>query len=202
MEKSLSRQILLAVLGLALLIVAFVGVSYAIRVTAVNDSYSGLYDNNSVSISFINSENNIIECKALSISDERGKKLTDDNVFDFSVKSTLAPFTTLDYVVVAEKVESDIDLDYNNVKLYLEKLIDGNYVPASITDIPITFSSNRFGSRENSVSLEFASIQNISSKDKMFNDNYRLRVWLSDNTIIDDYDKNFQIKVSVFEKIL
>ena len=37
---------------------------------------------------------------------------------------------------------------------------------------------------------------------KVFSDNYRLRMWVSDTTIIDDVSRTFQIKINVYGKVL
>ena len=115
MDNTLSRQILLAVLGLALLVLAIVGVSYAI--TIPNKSLNKVY--------LVSDDNSAISLNDLPMSDYEGINLNgSSNVFDFCVKGNIADNASIDYVIALEKIDSDYDsLDDKDVKVYLDKYI-------------------------------------------------------------------------------
>ena len=77
MDNTLSRQILLSILGLALIIVAIVGVSYAVMIDSSNGviSNEAFIDNN-------DDQNGIFLDNTLPISDSVGKIY--DKYFDLS----------------------------------------------------------------------------------------------------------------------
>ncbi len=208
MDNSLSRQILLSILGVAILIVALVGVSYAVFTTSVDGSKINTINTGTISMSFVESTNGILISNAMPISDEEGKRLIgDNNVFDFVVSSSIAGLTTVSYEIVAEKVTADgIELDNDDVKIYLEKLVNGEYVSTSITEIPIGYIPNgtasEIGSHEDEMTLHYDSFQNVDGQKQTFTDSYRLRMWISDDTVIDEVSRTFQIKINVYGEVL
>lgn len=208
MDNSLSRQILLSILGIAILIVALVGVSYAVFTTSVEGSKINVINTGTISMSFVESTNGISISNAMPISDDEGKRLVgDNNIFDFVVSSTIAGSTTVSYEIVAEKVAvNGIELDNNDVKIYLEKLVNGEYVSTEITREPKGFVPNgivsEIGSYSHEMTLHYDSFQNVGGNKKSFSDNYRLRMWVSDDAVIDEVSRTFQIKINVYGKVL
>lgn len=208
MDNSLSRQILLSILGIAILIVAVVGVSYAVFTTSMDGSKINVINSGTISMSFVESSNGILINNAMPISNEEGKRLIgENNVFDFVVSSSIAGATTVNYEIVAEKVlVNGEELSNDDVKIYLEKMVNGEYVSTSITEEPKGFIENgsisEVGSKEHEMTLHCDSFQNLDGSKKVFSDNYRLRMWVSDTTVIDDVSKTFQIKINVYGKVL
>lgn len=208
MENSLSRQILLSILGIAILIVAIVGVSYAVFTTSIDGAKINVINTGTISMSFIEESNGISIVNAMPLNDEEGKRLVGDNyVFDFVVSSTIAGSTTVNYEIVAEKVAVDgVELDNNQVRIYLEKLVNGQYVSTPITEIPKGYSLNgvasEIGSTANEMTLHLDSFSNIEGNKQDFSDNYRLRMWVADDTVIDEVSRTFKIKINVYGKVL
>ena len=77
MENSLSRQILLSILGLAILVVAVVGVSYAIFSTTLSGSKINTLSSGTINMSYVEVSNGISIINAMPMSDTDGKALTD-----------------------------------------------------------------------------------------------------------------------------
>lgn len=208
MNNSVSRQILLSILGLAILIVAVVGVSYAVFTTSIDGSKINVINTGTISLSFVESTNGISISNAMPISDEEGKILVgDNNVFDFVVSSSIVGSTSVNYEIVAEKVTVDgVELDNNDVKIYLEKLVNGEYVSTPITEIPKGFISNgvasELGSSADEMTLYYGSFDNLDDFKKDFTDNYRLRMWVSEDAVIDEVSRTFQIRINVYGKVL
>ena len=207
MENSLSRQILLSILGLAILVVAVVGVSYAIFSTTLSGSKINTLSSGTINMSYVEVSNGISIINAMPMSDEEGKKLVgNDYVFDF-VGSNIAGVTTVDYEVVAEKVlVNGALLADSDVKIYLEKMVGDQYVAVPLTSPPQAFKANGvetdLGSHAADMILYRGSFINTEAVKAEFSEKFRLRMWLSDEAVIDDISRTFQIKVNVNGKVL
>lgn len=198
MDNTLSRQILLAVLGLALLVLAIVGVSYAI--TIPNKSLNKVY--------LVSDDNSTISLNDLPMSDYKGINLNgSSNVFDFCVKGNIADNASIDYVIALEKINSDYDsLDDKDVKVYLEKYNLKEFVSTDITSVPIAFTRNNIVSDistpDGSMILYYGGLQNATTDKKEVNECFRLRLWIDEDSIIESSKKEFMARVNVYSKVL
>lgn len=198
MDNTLSRQILLAVLGLALLVLAIVGVSYAI--TIPNKSLNKVY--------LVSDDNSAISLNNLPMSDYEGINLNgSSNVFDFCVKGNIADNASIDYVIALEKIDSDYDsLDDKDVKVYLEKYNLKDFVSTDITSVPIAFTRNNIVSDistpDGSMILYYGGLQNATTDKKEVNECFRLRLWIDEDSIIESSKKEFMARVNVYSKVL
>src|SRR5574344_1598198 len=136
MEKQETKNVLISVLGVAILIVAVVGISYAAFTFSQNGNSDNTVTTGTISMSYTESDTNVISIdNAMPTSDNAGKELTDK--FDFSVSSTISGAATVNYEVRARNVEltdeektgesTKVALDPSDVKLYLEKENSSNY---------------------------------------------------------------------------
>ena len=198
MDNTLSRQILLAVLGLALLVLAIVGVSYAI--TIPNKSLNKVY--------LVSDDNSAISLNDLPMSDYEGINLNgSSNVFDFCGKGNIADNASIDYVIALEKIDSDYDsLDDKDVKVYLEKYNLKEFVSTDITSVPIAFTRNNIVSDistpDGSMILYYGGLQNATTDKKEVNECFRLRLWIDEDSIIESSKKEFMARVNVYSKVL
>lgn len=198
MDNTLSRQILLAVLGLALLVLAIVGVSYAI--TIPNKSLNKVY--------LVSDDNSAISLNDLPMSDYEGINLNgSSNVFDFCVKGNIADNASIDYVIALEKINSDYDsLDDKDVKVYLEKYNLKEFVSTDITSVPIAFTRNNIVSDistpDGSMILYYGGLQNATTDKKEVNECFRLRLWIDEDSIIESSKKEFMARVNLYSKVL
>lgn len=198
MDNTLSRQILLAVLGLALLVLAIVGVSYAI--TIPDKSLNKVY--------LVSDDNSAISLNDLPMSDYEGINLNgSSNVFDFCVKGNIADNASIDYVIALEKIDSDYDsLDDKDVKVYLEKYNLKEFVSTDITSVPIAFTRNNIVSDistpDGSMILYYGGLQNATTDKKEVNECFRLRLWIDEDSIIESSKKEFMARVNVYSKVL
>ncbi|MDD5888226.1 MAG: hypothetical protein PUC82_01920 [bacterium] len=203
MDNSLSKQILLSILGIAILIIAFVGISYAVLVTGKNTDS----DQEDISISFINNNSNILTVNALSFTDDEGVKLSsENNVFDFVVNADIVNGREFNYEIVLRKIDDHAFLiNGNDIRIYLEKLVDGVYVPTS-TKMPITFVANgvvdEYGSPADSMTIYTGFLKNVTEDESRFVEKYRLRIWISQNALLDGTFDNFQIALELHSKVL
>lgn len=209
MDNYLSRKILLSILAIALVIIAVVGVSYAYLITGSSGGRVNVLDTGSISLDFIDGENNINLTNMMPISDSDGMVLNGEgDLYDFSVSSTLNEGSHINYEIAGERVinQECQQLDDNDIKIYLEKLVGGKYKAVPITVVPRNFMPNRIisdmGSSPDMMRLHIDSFVNTSDRKMHFTDRYRLRMWLSKDAVIDDVSRCFQMKIRVYGKVL
>ena len=89
MEQSESRNILLSVLGIAILLLAVVGVTYAVFTFTSESNRENYISTGSISMNYIEGITNVMTItNAIPISDEVGMKQED--YFDFQIYAKIA----------------------------------------------------------------------------------------------------------------
>ena len=132
-----SKQVLLSVFGVALLIVAIVGISYAIFVFSAKSRVDNTVRSGGITFEYLEGDSVIDINDALPVSDEVGVKQTKS--FDFQVSSAIRGNTTVFYEVRAKSLTVDNKIDNQYVKIYLEKKDGGDF---STVLSPTAFKEN------------------------------------------------------------
>lgn len=197
MDNTLSKQLLLSILGLAILIVAIVGVSYAVLV----EPNSSLTSKNIVYIDYDIGSDGISLVGTLPMTDSEGIAMS--SYLDFKVISNVSSNNVLNYEILLKRVIEDeyTLLGDNEVRIYLEKLVNGKYVP--VDNYPSYFNSTlenndvNTDNSSNSMILYSGVFRNITEETKQFCDNYRLKIWADKDTVIGSSSKNFKAVVKV-----
>ena len=207
MIQTESKQILLSIISIAVLIIAFVGVSYATFVTVFEDSQINGISTGTISLKLKNENVALSMENAMPVSDVDGMMLDDNNVYDFEVQSMLSAQTTLNYEIYVEKIKTDKPtLSNSDVRFYLEKYEDNAYKSTLITQNPqpfIPLENNSFlGSKKGSMILYSGTLSNMTSHDKEIKDSFRLRMWVAQDTVIDSISRDFNIKLNVVAKAM
>ena len=200
MENSDSKEILLSIFGIALLVLAVAGISYAVFTFSEVGKRENVISTGKISLSFIESSENVIHINnALPMSDSVGK--VQNEYFDFSLEAVMKGSSTIYYEIRAKQVEVEDNIEASKVKFYLEKEKSSSYQEVLK---PTNFNINR-GSNINNNSMDLSSMllysdnftNNLGSSQKMI-DRYRLRIWIDENTPIESTKKNFKFKVNVY----
>ena len=216
MNNNSSKQILLSVLGVAILVVAVVGVSFAAFTFSQAGQKENVITTGTVTLNYTEKEGTAIKIdNAEPTTMATGKKLSGENqYFDFNVTATITGETTINYVVTAKKQISSTLTD-NDVYLYLEK-IESEETPATTEgEATSVFTTNpqhykaeeaqdeSTGRPADEMVLDTGTFSQASS-DPVY---YRLRMWLSDQYGSEDptgkvfeTQKNFSVKVNVYAK--
>lgn len=207
MIQSESKQIILSVIGISVLIIAFVGISYAAFTSVLSDTNSNGVSTGTISLVLDNQSGSVSMTNVMPMSDENGKNLTGDgNVYDFVVYTNLSANTTINYEISAEKIVSDQMLDDNNVRFYLQTVGMNGYEDTAITKTPqpfISLTENSFlGSKKGSMVLYSGTFTNSTSENKKMKQAFRLRMWVSQDTIIDSISRDFTIQLNVTAKAI
>ena len=198
MEKDSSKKILLSVLGVAILIVAVVGVSFAAFSYSRTGEEINQITTGTISMLYTDDSNGINISDALPMDDESGKALTgENNVFDFTVSATISGTATINYAITATK-EADSTLPDTAVKVYLTSASDVtvDLAPTKVSALTKTVGGNSAGAPANEYTLKTGTISATESTA------YRLRMWIADDYAGDETagitSQTFKLRVNVY----
>ena len=192
-----SKQVLLSVLGVAILVVAVVGVSFAAFTYSKTGEKLNTITTGTITMSYSETTNGINLTNALPMTDVVGKALDEENqYFDFTVSATISGNTTINYAVTATK-ESDSTIPDTGVKVYLtdmDETADTQIVaPTLVSDLPKT-SSDQSGAPDDQYKLT-SNTFNASSSHA-----YRLRMWVDENYAAPSTTQTYKLRVNVYGK--
>jgi len=191
-----SKQILLSVLGVAILVVAVVGVSFAAFTYTGTGTKENKINTGTISMTYTEDTNGIFISNAMPTTDAAGKILNGEReTFDFTVSSSIGGSATIHYEIAATKDNTSTLLD-NEVKLYLERKTGGSYTsvmePKAYTPLA---TATEFGTPAGSMVLYSGTHTTTTT------DNFRLRMWLADtSTSVSTDNKVYSVKVNVYGK--
>ena len=179
MKKVKNKKNLVAVLAVAGLLFITAGVSYAFFSYSRNGTTSNTMETGVIKFIYNESTrvgNGISLTDAMPMPDSVGK--TQDKYFDFSVTGTSGT-SRIDYEITARKTATSDDIG-QYVKLYLTK-VNGNNEEQKVLSMynSLTNSTNAIALINNEKTLYQGSIAPGSEN---YTENYRLRMWLNDNT--------------------
>ena len=197
MENNNSKEVLLSVLGVAILVVAVVGVSFA----AFTFSQSGNVENNittgTINMTYSEPENGINLVNALPMSDEQGMLLSGNNqYFDFTIDTTIngSGSTTINYAITA--VKGDSTVDDSAIKVYLTSMdntADSEILaPTKISELSVTTGSENYQAPSGEFILTTGTLTNSVSH------SYRLRMWVADDFSTLTSSGEYRLKVNVY----
>lgn len=204
MIHSESRQIILSIVGISILIIAFVGISYA----AFHSSLVGVGSNGistgTISVSLKDNSDTISISNSLPMTDSEGMKLDGDgNVYLFTVQSNLSPNSTLNYEVSLQKEESKNMLDDNLVRFYLEKYEHLMYKSVLEPTSYVPLENDSFlGSKKGSMVIYSGTLTNTGDSTELLKGEFKLRMWVSNDAVIDSVSRNFGVKLNVVAKAI
>ena len=173
-----SKQILLSVLGVAILVVAVVGISFAAFSYSKTGTVANTITTGTITMSYSEPKNGINITNALPITDEVGKALKgDNNTFDFTVNATTSGNTNISYAITAVK-DTESDIPDAGVKVYLTS-VNGDdetavFEPKLVSALSKT-SSHASGATDGQYLLKEG---NYTATTK---EQYRLRMWVDEN---------------------
>ena len=192
MKENSQKKVLLSVLGVAILVVAVIGISFAIYQTTFDSSNSNSIATGTIMVSYTEPTNAINIADALPMSDEDGKALSGSgNTFDFTVSTQATNALTVPYTISLTKV-ADSTLTDDEVKVYLTK--DGSPVvePTKISAL------SAFASRGDSKTLYTTQDVYTTTDEPAKTSNYVLRMWIDQDVAVSgDASKTYKAKVNV-----
>ena len=190
-----SKQILLSVLGVAILVVAVVGISFAAFSYSKTGDVSNTITTGTITMGYTEPTNGINLTDALPITDTAGKALSgDNNTFDFTVTATIAGTTTINYAITAVKGDGCTVAD-DGIKVYLTDQNDAEVLaPTKVTALSKTASSNAAGAPADQYVLKTGTYKAAGTT----TENYRLRMWVADDYVAPATSQKYILKVNVY----
>ena len=174
-----------------------IGVSIAtFTYTKENNDGINTISTGNIYLNYNENTNGINITNAYPMTDDVGKLLTDENqYFDFSINATLDGDVVANYEISAEK-EVTSTLANDDVKLYLEREFDDSYEevmePKHFTPLE---KSTDLGTPAGTMLLYSDSVSKTSVI------NYRLRMWVDADAVLDGLEKSFAVRVSIKAKV-
>ena len=201
MKDNNSKQVLLSVLGVAILVVAVVGVSFA----AFTYSKTGTNDNTittgTITMSYNETTNGITLSNVLPMNDSNGIKLSDENqYFDFTVGASITGTTSINYKVTAVNTEHGTNLTNNYVKVYLtggssaDTGVGQAATPKLVSSLTTIGASDPTGAKQGEFLLDQGTFTQTNSK------SYRLRMWVDQSYPVHSQagSETYTLKVNVY----
>ena len=196
--KNKNKSFLFIILILILLI-AIIGISYAAFSYTGTGQKLNTITTGAISMEYVESTNVISMNNALPTTDSTGQKLSNSGeYFDFTVKSSIAGNTDINYEIAA-KEENGNTFSGQNIKFYLTKVnSDGSEEEAMP---PKTYSedptSNVYTGRPSDMMSLFVGNLNQQGETEI---KYRLRMWVDENynPQNDNGGLIYKVKVNVY----
>lgn len=191
-KKGISKSVLFGSLVIVLLVVGIVIGAFYIYDNQPVDVIEQNLSGGDISLTYSDEENLFVIENAVPTSDIVGTKYDSAELFfDFTVKTELEDANSISYDVILVKDDISSTSLNENIKVYLEKQNNGTYV--KVID-PIIFKPNlKDAELGNDVMKVYTQTKNKSS-----NDNYRLRIWLSDTAVFNAGEiQNFGVKIAL-----
>ena len=198
MENNNSKQMILSILGVVILVVAVVGVSFAAFSYSKTGEKVNTITTGTITMSYTEDTNGINLSNALPMSDDQGKALSgSNNVFDFTVTATIngSGNTTINYDVTATK-ESDSTLDDSAVKVYLTSIDNSAdtqvLAPTKVSALTKTGSSEASGAPNGQYKLTTGTFTSTTTR------KYRLRMWVAEDYSSLSASGTYKLRVNVY----
>lgn len=194
-KNNSTKEMIITVLSVLILIVAVFGISYSIWEQTFNGSKENSINTGYISFSYKESDTNIIKIdNAIPTADESGKKLNGNtDMFDFTVSAKYTGLSSIGYEIYATPNVQTLDSKY--IKIYLT---DQNNQAISGFDSKVpTYEDLNFSSIENAETENIRTIYKSSLTQSGATHYYRLRIWVSSDYNMPETAKQFSFKVNV-----
>lgn len=180
-RKNSSKQVLLSVLAVAILVVAVVGVSFAFFTYSKQGETVNTITTGTLVFSYNEPANGILLEDAVPMSDSDAKTtlVSGRNVFDFTVTSTINGNATINYEITAKEStdQSDIGtLESKYVKVSLDKVAGGSETPVKAATYYDDLTAGTIATGDKLLGTGSAT----NSSGSAVTTTYRLRMWMAE----------------------
>ena len=191
-KENSQKKMLLSVLGVAILVVAVIGISFAAYSATFDYGNANSIKTGTIMVSYTEPTNAINIDDAMPLSDANGKALEGTNkTFDFSVSTQATNALTVPYTISLTKV-AESTLGDDEVKVYLTK--EGAEVLAPTLVSNLTANAARTGSKTLYSTQDVYSATGEAAKTS----SYVLRMWVDESVTVDaTTSKSYIAKVNV-----
>lgn len=194
MEKKLTKKFWIILICLFCVFIVIIAVGYNAfknreRKTINKEENGGNVTlNYSTNVSGLTIMNAVKTAKEVAIKD-----MTDGKYFDFSIEVSVDKAKSVEYEIYAIKDTKNSTISDEDIRIYLEKEKSGTYVqvlePTKYTALK---KNSELGTKKGNMILASSKVTKSSVE------NYRLRLWLSDTSLLET--GNYSIEVAVVGK--
>lgn len=199
MKENSQKKVLLSVLGVAILVVAVIGISFAAYTTTFKTEANSI-STGTIMVSYTEPDSAINIDDALPTSDAVGVALSGaGKTFDFTVSTQASNALTVPYTITLTP-DANNTLQNSEVKVYLTK--NGT----AVSETPATNAKHvsdltaATGTRAGSFVLHTDSDVYTTTGEAAKTSSYVLRMWVADTVVVDgekDNAKTYKAKVNV-----
>lgn len=191
-KENSQKKMLLSVLGVAILVVAVIGISFAAYSATFDYGDANSIKTGTIMVSYTEPSNAINLDKAMPMSDDDGKALTGPGkTFDFSVSTQATNALTVPYTISLTKVDTST-LGNNEVKVYLTKGDTEVLAPTLVSNL--ADNAARSGSKTLYTTQD---VYNGTGEEAISTD-YVLRMWVDKDVTVDaSTSKTYKALVNV-----
>lgn len=197
MEKNKEEvpTFLIVILSICIVFIIIVAIGIAVFVNREPEVKEKRELGSNITLNYSSDINGLYIKGATPTTDQVGIKEDEDGkYFDFSIDVKLDNAPSVEYEISAVKDKSKSTIADSDIKIYLEKEKSGTYTkvfgPSKYTPLK---KKTKLGSKPGSMVLTKTKKTNSSV------DNYRLRVWLSDTSLVSG-DYSIEIEVNAISK--
>lgn len=191
-KENSQKKMLLSVLGVAILVVAVIGISFAAYSATFDYGNANSIKTGTIMVSYTEPSNAINLENAMPMDDKDGKALTGaGKTFDFSVSTQATNALTVPYTISLTKVDTST-LGNNEVKVYLTKGDTEVLAPTLVSNL--ADNAARSGSKTLYTTQD---VYNGTEKEAKTTD-YVLRMWVDKDVTVDaSTSKTYKALVNV-----
>lgn len=187
MDKHKKNYIIYLVLGIIVLFLLSLFIVFGLKAF-----FKSKVNENDV---YINSSQYVVKIEdKLSVSDEFGKIITDDNnksfgYVEFEVYNNIESNSNYQIYITGQEKESDMSPGY--LKFYLTDDKDNALENYGGSKLPSYIDLNYLDDKPSSKLLYSGSLEGLESK------KFKLRVWLTDSYVVSNSEKSFSFEIGV-----
>ena len=189
--KELSTKFWIIVIVISCLMIALITVGFIVYGKRTPEVIEKEEDGGYVTLNYTSEVNALTILSATPTTDAVGmKNMNDGQYFDFSVDVNLSGAPKVEYEISLIKDNAVSNISNEDIRIYLEKEESGTYTKLFGPE-KFTPSKNYSSTGSEIGSIELANVKKIKSE----TDNYRLRIWLSDESLATG--GNFSVEVDI-----
>lgn len=191
-KKGVSKAVVISIVFIILVVVAVIAGAFYIQSSKPQVIEQETLEGGSITLTYADDENLFVIENAIPTADLVGMAYDSaDKYFDFTVKTLIDEADYIEYKIVLVKDEEISTALDENIKVYLEKEDSGTYTKVIE---PLLFESNITDKKLGKNVMAIFKFKKNSSG----NDNYRLRMWISeDANITPDQIQNYGVNVKI-----
>lgn len=194
-NKENKKPAIISMILIVVLFIAVIGLTYAVFTYSEEGKVKNVVTTGNITFSYTEMTNGITLEDALPITDAVGKKLEKDDknngYFDFNVSCTMSGFNNVFYEIYATKEKSDDELAEKYVKVYLTDGTTDEPISGYEKKVPTYNNLKESVIKENAKQLYYGNFASSGTQ------NFRLRMWVSDEYMLVSNSEHFKIKVNV-----